>query len=115
MIVFNLTDVPTDTLKVNGFVNVSITVDGVAIKPGASVNVSRARYSEISRYVSAGALSLFSAPADYLAAKAAMAVEPEAVVGVAPIEEPAAEELTVEVVVNALRQLDSGSDKKRRK
>lgn len=91
MLVYNLTDIPTPQLAIASLVNVSICVDGVIIKPGTSADVKKLAHGELQRFFMLDALSLSPSP-DYMAAKAAAAVQPNAKVGVLPIAEAVDEE-----------------------
>ena len=67
MLVFNLTDVSTSTLKAQGLVGVSITVGGTVIPAGESRTL-KSLGSDAQRFLQCGALSL-TQPLEYLQAK----------------------------------------------
>lgn len=92
MRVFNLTDVPTSELLAASMANISISVDGVVIKPGDSAEVKRVAHGELQRYFAIDALAMGQPHQRYLAAKAALATTVDAPVAVLPIPEAVEDE-----------------------
>ena len=94
MLLYNVTDVPTDALIASQLVNVSITVSGKTIAPGDSVAIGFIG-NEAHRFISVGALTA-TPSTEYLEAKAAreapateVVVEEEAPVAAATEPPPA--------------------------
>ena len=65
MIVYNLTDQETTTLRTAGLVNVPIQVGPEVVAPGAFATIPDRYRSELQKHVNCGALAIGSPPVGY--------------------------------------------------
>jgi hypothetical protein len=98
--VFNLTDVPTESLKAYGLLSQQIVVGEDLVGPGASVKVpdEASTRAKLQHLLSVGAVALDKLPPEYVVAKAG----PQPVRGPeAPTDRPLSVDLKTDVSVEA--------------